>query len=1131
MPFTYRFRLVARTFCIFFRTSRSMQLSCLFLCLAFGAKAQAPLFSQVLVSDVGTNNNIGSANTSRNLAVDAQGNIGVVYIGSSGMRFAKSINRGQSFLPSVQISTATSGSCEVEVADNGNVYVIYSNGSQISLFVSLDGGASFSGPNVLGPGSIPHIASYGSNVYVVPKIGSPVYRNANNGVGAFSTVTYGSKVYADIRVDKANGDVYLIQDNPTLYLFKSTNSGASFTSVPITGSVNYSSYSITTGPLGKYIYVAGTPIAGYRIDLTTGVSTTLGVGTNAVLEGRTLASDEFGNFIDGYAQSATTMAFKVSNDLGGTFGAPITIENALSHNLARNSSTQDIDVVYTGSDGKIYLNVYGNLLAGLTISQVGHIYCPGSTGVVNYSMTGLSLNPSNEFIVQLSDANRSFSNPQIIGTLSTTARTGTINVQIPVNIAFGTNYRMRVISTDLATNGSDNAFDIDIQPNPTASITASGSTTLCEGQSVVLSANVINSATTYLWNNGATTRSISAFTSGDYTCQIKTPCGTITSNSITVKVNKKPSSEIIADGSTSFCEDGLVKLTASSDSPIDTYLWSTGATTPSINATTAGSYTVTVSNSCEATQSAPLLITKAPTVAIVAQGPTTFCAGSSVELVANSDGKRDTYLWSTGATTKSIIVSTAGNYSVKTTNICGLTTVSAQETITVKPLPTVDFILPDICLIDGTAQFTNKSSIAATEGTLTYSWTFGDTNANPQGSNTSSDLDPVHIYSAAGTYPITLTATATNGCSASVTKSFVVSASTPRADFDILSTNSLCSDHTVFFEEKSTIAFGEITRIEWYFDIDNHPADPLFQHTDNSPNLRLGGSKQYSFIYPVFNTPLTKTVNVLMRAFSGASCVGEVKKPLTLKAVPNIVFEPLTNICAEKEPIQLTEASEVAGVPGTGVFSGNGVTATGVFNPQLAGIGVHTITYTFTGTNGCVAEKSRDIEVYSTPTVNAGEDVRILLNDQLQLNPTATGNNLTYKWTPSTGLDKDNVKNPVASPKDDITYTLTITSAEGCTAVDDIFIKVLKIPEAPNTFTPNGDGINDTWVVKHLDAYPNASIDIFNRYGARVYRAKGFLDPWDGKSNGADLPAGTYYYIINPGLGRKTISGRITIIK
>ncbi|MDF3079192.1 MAG: hypothetical protein K0S09_3081 [Sphingobacteriaceae bacterium] len=1116
--------------CLLRKAKKQLAVAVLLVWSSLSANGQTPLYSQVLISDVGSSNSIGSANTSRNLAVDAQGNIGVVYVGSAGLRFAKSVNRGQSFLPSVQLSTATTGDCEVEVADNGNVYVIYSNGSQISLFVSLDGGATFSGPNVLGPGAIPHIASYGSNVYVVPKVGSPVYRNSNNGVGTFSTVTFPTKVYADIRIDKANGYVYLIQDDPRLYMFRSTDNGATFSSVPINGSVNYSSYSITTGPLGKYIYVAGAPTAGYRVDFTTGASTSIPVGTNSVSEGRTLASDEFGNFIDGYAQSGSTMAFKVSNDLGASFGTPITIDNATSHNIARNSSTQDIDVVYRGTDGKIYLNVYGDLLAGLTISQVGHTYCPGTTGTVNYSMTGLNVNSSNQFVVQLSDANRSFASPQIIGTIASAARTGSINVEIPATIAFGSNYRMRVVSTDVATNGSDNAFDVDIQPNPTATIMASGPITFCEGQSVVLSANLLNSSTSYLWSNGATGRSITVSTSGSYSCTITTPCGSITSTPVAVSVYHKPTSEITADGSTSFCEDGRVTLTATSDSPIDSYLWSTGATSPSIIATTAGNYTVTVTNICGTTTSAPLLITKAPAASITALGPTTFCSGNSVELVAISDGKLDTYLWNTGATTKSIIVTTGGNYSVKVSNICGLSTNSAAETVTVKPLPIVDFNLPDACLTDGVAQFTNTSSLSDA-GALTYAWSFGDNNANPQRPNTSTDKDPIHIYSASGIYQVTLTATAANGCSASTTKTYTVSASVPKADFTILSTNTLCSDQPVLFEDKATLSFGEITRIEWHFDINNHPADPLFQLVDNNPNPRASGGKQYSFAYPIFHMPSTKTVNVKMRAFSGATCVGEIIKPLTLKAVPDIVFDPIPDICSEKAPIQLTQAYVAGGLPGTGEYSGNGVSASGLFQPQVAGVGIHTITYTFACTNGCIGQKSETISVFATPLVGAGPDERILLDDYIQLNPTASGNNLSYKWTPSTGLDKDDVRNPVASPKDDITYTLTITSSDGCTASDDLFIKVLKLPEVPNTFTPNGDGVNDTWIVKNLDSYPNASVEIFNRFGTQVYTARGFLKPWDGKMNGADLPAGTYYYKISPGMGRKVIAGQITILK
>jgi gliding motility-associated-like protein len=80
-------------------------------------------------------------------------------------------------------------------------------------------------------------------------------------------------------------------------------------------------------------------------------------------------------------------------------------------------------------------------------------------------------------------------------------------------------------------------------------------------------------------------------------------------------------------------------------------------------------------------------------------------------------------------------------------------------------------------------------------------------------------------------------------------------------------------------------------------------------------------------------------------------------------------------------------------------------------------------------------------------------------------------------------------------------------------------------------FTPNGDGVNDTWNIKYLETYPGNTVDIYNRQGEKVYSSIGYASPWDGRYKGAILPTGTYYYIINPKNGRKLISGNVTIIK
>jgi len=83
----------------------------------------------------------------------------------------------------------------------------------------------------------------------------------------------------------------------------------------------------------------------------------------------------------------------------------------------------------------------------------------------------------------------------------------------------------------------------------------------------------------------------------------------------------------------------------------------------------------------------------------------------------------------------------------------------------------------------------------------------------------------------------------------------------------------------------------------------------------------------------------------------------------------------------------------------------------------------------------------------------------------------------------------------------------------------------------PNAFSPNGDGINDTWVIRYLNEYPQADVQVFNRWGQPVYHITGYTTPWDGTYKGQPLPVGTYYWIIRPGNGRRQISGSVTILR
>ncbi|MCC8423440.1 gliding motility-associated C-terminal domain-containing protein [Mucilaginibacter sp. UR6-11] len=115
-------------------------------------------------------------------------------------------------------------------------------------------------------------------------------------------------------------------------------------------------------------------------------------------------------------------------------------------------------------------------------------------------------------------------------------------------------------------------------------------------------------------------------------------------------------------------------------------------------------------------------------------------------------------------------------------------------------------------------------------------------------------------------------------------------------------------------------------------------------------------------------------------------------------------------------------------------------------------------------------------------------------------------------------------------------YPITVSGAVAANyAVTSYVPGVLEILSgeivAPNAFTPNGDGINDTWDVKYLNLYAGCTVEIMNRFGNKVFQSVGYPVAWDGTYNNADLPAGTYYYVIRLRSGAKPITGYIAIIR
>lgn len=149
--------------------------------------------------------------------------------------------------------------------------------------------------------------------------------------------------------------------------------------------------------------------------------------------------------------------------------------------------------------------------------------------------------------------------------------------------------------------------------------------------------------------------------------------------------------------------------------------------------------------------------------------------------------------------------------------------------------------------------------------------------------------------------------------------------------------------------------------------------------------------------------------------------------------------------------------------------------------------------------------------------VDAGSDVEIVQGESTIL--TGFGQGQIIDWIPGSSLSNPNVLNPVATPIQTTTYFLTITDTiNGCTDYDSVTVTVVPNLKIPDTFTPNGDGINDTWEIITIEEYPNCEIIIYDRWGQVVFKTIGYPQSkwWDGKSKGGkDLTPGAFFYYID----------------
>jgi gliding motility-associated-like protein len=183
--------------------------------------------------------------------------------------------------------------------------------------------------------------------------------------------------------------------------------------------------------------------------------------------------------------------------------------------------------------------------------------------------------------------------------------------------------------------------------------------------------------------------------------------------------------------------------------------------------------------------------------------------------------------------------------------------------------------------------------------------------------------------------------------------------------------------------------------------------------------------------------------------------------------------------------------------------------------------------------NGCVETASISVANADNPdaTIEAS-GAQVALGDTIQL--TARGG-VDYLWSPGASLSDSTIANPIARPLLTTTYSCVVTNAEGCQTTVTYTVQVDRtLDVAPNkAFTPNGDGRNDTWYIERMDLFPDCTLSLYDRQGAKLHEIPNYSNNygWDGTINGSPLPDGVYYYTIDCGGEAGSRSGSVTILR
>ena len=631
-------------------------------------------------------------------------------------------------------------------------------------------------------------------------------------------------------------------------------------------------------------------------------------------------------------------------------------------------------------------------------------------------------------------------------------------------------------------------------------------TTICTGTSVTatLSRVLYPQLTVQWYKNGQelpaqTANTLVINATGEYYAVLYDPCGNIhwESNHLTIQVISAPVFTFNYPDKLPLCNTSSTVL-KTDDNPQYSYRWYTngvlnGATDYQFTVTQSGKYKVEVSactNSWVPSKEIEVDLINLPVPVVAADKPK-YCAGDIAVLTVNTpvdpgyhiNWYQDGNLITADQDKTSIQVTTDGNYTVNLSSTVGpCTQASVPQQIAFTPAPVFAFNYPnELSYCAGTPVTLTATGSAAYQ----YRWYKDGT--------LTGDVTPSLSITQTGKYKVEV-----SSCDGSWVPSKEI-------QVDLIDIPVL-----VITTDKPAYCIGDNATLSIAI-----PVDPGYTINWYRDNVLLNADVNQTSVNTNITGYYSVTVTNNQPNTDGSTCSQTSNsQSLIFNPPPTASIQKIikTTLC-DGQTVDL----KVTYNTGTVKWS------TGLTTDQVSVNRSGTYKATVTSAAGCITEASVDVEFFPNPILNI-PNIAVCVPSHKTVTLTAPAGLASYTWNGQTGNNTYLVDHPQ-------TLTLRVTDANGCQATQDIQVAD-ECPEIriPNAFTPNGDGINDTWTIIGLEYDPTALIRVFTRYGQQVYQSKGYGTPWNGEYRGKKLPVGAYYYIINTKNGSQTYSGEVTII-